>query len=314
MKASTLLLAAVLAAGCAGAPAQQAESDDSAKAYTSTSAAQGGFGDQAASRSWEMTAVTGELQGKLDSKTAKVGDRVTLKTTGKVQVSDGTVIPRGSRLVGHISQVQAHDNDRAIAQIAIVFDHVELKNGQSLPVHTLIRTVRPSGSMAMLTSPMGSMSGNDTMSASTMGSGSMGGMGAGRGGAMGGGGLGAGADASTEAGGLGAGSIAGPVSRTGNTTAAATDPSLGSGVPTGMGPGATSRDDSAVQLAGHGDAPIDGGAHAAAAQRAVPRPTGIPGIMLAGSSASSGLLLDADRRDIQFDSGTRFEIGVVADP
>ena len=57
-----------------------------------------------------MSSVSGELEGKLDSKTAKVGDRVVLKTTEKVQTSDGTVIPRGSRLVGHVTQVQAHDD------------------------------------------------------------------------------------------------------------------------------------------------------------------------------------------------------------
>jgi hypothetical protein len=35
--------------------------------------------------------------------------------------------------------------------------------------------------------------------------------------------------------------------------------------------------------------------------------------MLAGSSTASGLLLNADRRDIRFESGMRFELGVVAD-
>ncbi len=76
-----------------------------------------------------MTSVTGELENKLDTKSAKVGDRVALKTTDKVQVSDGTIIPRGSRLIGHISELQAHNGDRAIAQMGIVFDRVELKNG-----------------------------------------------------------------------------------------------------------------------------------------------------------------------------------------
>jgi hypothetical protein len=222
-------------------------------------------------------------------------------------------MPRGSRLVGRITEVQPHDNDRAIAQLGIAFDHVELKNGQSLPVHTLIRTLRPSGSVSSLNS-MNSMSGDETMGSNSMGSVRMGGMGSGRAGAgMGGGGLGAGADASTAAGNLGAGSTEGPASRTGNTAGTAVDPSLGTGTGSGAGTGTASREDSAVQLAGHGDAPIEGGAHAAAAQRAVPHPTGIPGIMLAGSSNSSGLLLNADRREIQIDSGTRFEMGVVAD-
>ncbi|MGB0073527.1 MAG: hypothetical protein WBP71_11310, partial [Terracidiphilus sp.] len=79
------------------------------------------------------------------------------------------------------------------------------------------------------------------------------------------------------------------------------------------GAGAGVNQEAAVQLDGHGDAPIEGGAHAAAAARAVPHQTAILGIMLAGSSSASGLLIDADRRDLEFVSGTRFEMGIVAD-
>jgi hypothetical protein len=86
-----------------------------------------GFGDEAASHAWEMSSVSGELQNKLDSMTAKVGDGVVLKTTERVYTSDGTVIPRGSRLVGHVIQVQAHDKDHANSQMGIAFDRAELK-------------------------------------------------------------------------------------------------------------------------------------------------------------------------------------------
>ncbi len=86
---------AVTIATLAGLPllAQDSNTDPNAGPSTSDSAkvtyapAAGGFGDLAASHAWEMSAVTGELEGKLDSKTAKVGDRVVLKTTDKVQTS-----------------------------------------------------------------------------------------------------------------------------------------------------------------------------------------------------------------------------------
>ena len=132
--------------------AQDSNTDPNASPSASDSAkvtyapASGGFGDLAASHAWEMSAVTGELEGKLDSKTAKVGDRVVLKTTEKVQSSDGTVIPRGSRLVGHITEVQAYDQQHGPARIAIAFDHAELKNGQSVAIYSLIRRVNLSAS------------------------------------------------------------------------------------------------------------------------------------------------------------------------
>jgi hypothetical protein len=311
MKTSRFLAASIIALGTVSLLAQvDANSSDDENAKTTYAPAPAGFGDEAASRSWEMSQVTGDLDGKLDSKTAKVGDRVVLKIPDKVQTSDGTILTRGSRLVGHVTQVQAHDNDRAIAQIAIAFDHAELKNGQNLPVHTLIRTVRPSGSVT----GMSALDSDNSMGAGTMGGSTMGGN---RGGAFGGG-MGAGGGIAGGTGGLGNGSAGGMgrggVDRTGGTAdGTASGVGTGLGTTAGTGTGVNAREDSEVQLAGHGDAPVSGGAHAAAQQRSVPHPTGIPGIMLAGSSTASGLLIDADRKDIEFASGTRFEIGVVAD-
>jgi hypothetical protein len=149
-----------------------------------------GFGDEAASHEWEMSSVSGELEGKLNSKTARVGDRVVLKTTEKVQTSDGTVIPRGSRLVGHVTQVQAHDDEHANAQMGVVFDRVELKNGQSVAIYTLLRGVSPSAN-ALARSSTNS---EDSFGAPMGGMGSMSGggqaMGGGRSGSGGGGILG----------------------------------------------------------------------------------------------------------------------------
>jgi hypothetical protein len=301
MKASWFVAVAIVALGSVPLRSRQvdASSSDNENAKTTYAPAPAGFGDESASRSWEMSHVTGDLDGKLDSKTAKVGDRVALKIADKTQTSDGTLLPRGSRLVGHITQVQAHDNDRAIAQIAIVFDHAELKNGQSIPVHTLIRTVRPSGSVT----GMSALDSDDTMSADSMSGARMGNV---RGSVMGG--AGTGGAMTTGAGGM----TRGTVDRTAGTVDG-TSSGVGTGAGAGTVGGVGASEDSAVQLAGHGDAPINGGAHAAAQQRAVPHPTGIPGIMLAGSSTASGLLIDADRKDIEFASGTRFEMGIVAD-
>ena len=63
---------------------------------------------------------------------------------------------------------------------------------------------------------------------------------------------------------------------------------------------------------GAGGLGSDAGAHGVAAARAVPHPTGVPGVMLAGNSTSSGVLL-ASRQNIQIESGAQIELGVVAD-
>jgi hypothetical protein len=90
----------------------------------------------------EMSAVNGELVSKLDSKTAKTGDSVVVQTKSSVKTADGTEIPKGSKLMGHVMGVHpsgAGDN----AQVALQFDHVELKGGQSVPVHSEIQSITP---------------------------------------------------------------------------------------------------------------------------------------------------------------------------
>ncbi len=131
-----------------------------------------------------------------------------------------------------------------------------------------------------------------------------------------GGGLGTNVPGAADSGSLGGAASTG-ASRTGIPAAGPMDGSGGIGAETGMGAGlpagGSAREDSAVQLSGRGNTGAVNGAHASAAARTVPQPTGIPGVMLAGSSTASGLFLNGDRKDIKLESGTRFELGVVAD-
>lgn len=290
MKLATVVAVIVATLACISLPAQQAEettpTGDPAKVTYAPTA--GGFGDLATAHSYEMSSVTCELDGKLDSKTAKVGDRVVLKTDEKVQTSDGTVIPRGTRLVGHVTEAQPYDGLHGPARIAIAFDHAELKSGQTLAVHTLIRALAPIA---------GGITASQASDDNTMGMPVPGGGNA-NGGRMGreqdGGyvpvGVPSGADSPAG----------GPVDRTAGVVDPASDPS-------GSTPG--SQDNATTQGGGFN---TDTGAHGVAAARAIPHPTKISGVMLAGNSTSSGVLL-APRQNIRVESGTQIELGVVAD-
>src|SRR3984885_13508797 len=100
----------------------------------------------------EMSPVTGELVSKLDSKTAKAGDSVVVQTKTSVNTADGTEIPKGSKLVGHVVAVRpsgSGDN----SQVALQFDHIELKGGQSMPVHSQIQSITPAGGAASASGP-----------------------------------------------------------------------------------------------------------------------------------------------------------------
>jgi hypothetical protein len=96
----------------------------------------------------EMSPVNGELIQKLDSKTAKTGDSITIKTKSAVTTADGTQIPKGSKLVGRVMGVKASGPENANSQVALQFDHAELKSGQSVPIHSEIQSLAPSDSDA----------------------------------------------------------------------------------------------------------------------------------------------------------------------
>jgi hypothetical protein len=123
----------------------------------------------------EMSPVNGELVSKLDSKTAKTGDSVVVQTKTSVRTAEGTEIPKGSKLVGHVLAAKPSSAGEN-SQVALQFDHIELKGGQSMAVHSQIQSITPVGGTAS-TSGSGALSGppaggsaNPSMSAANGGS------------------------------------------------------------------------------------------------------------------------------------------------
>jgi hypothetical protein len=88
------------------------------------------------------TPINAELNSSIDSKKVKAGDTVIAHTTGVVKSADDRVIlPRGTKVVGHIAQASARskgDNDSAIT---IGFDKAVLKGGEEVPLSVTIRAL-----------------------------------------------------------------------------------------------------------------------------------------------------------------------------
>jgi hypothetical protein len=88
------------------------------------------------------TPINAELNSSIDSKKAKSGDSVVAHTTGVVKSTDDRIIlPRGTKLVGHIGQASARskgDNDSAVT---IGFDKAILKGGEEMPLSVTIRAL-----------------------------------------------------------------------------------------------------------------------------------------------------------------------------
>ncbi len=104
----------------------------------------------------ELRPVNGELLSKLDAKNAKNGDEVVVKTTEKATISSGVVIPKGSKIMGHVTDVQAHDSNNENSKITLQFDQAELKGGQTMPIKSVLQSITPAaGSDAAQASPFG---------------------------------------------------------------------------------------------------------------------------------------------------------------
>jgi hypothetical protein len=66
---------------------------------------------------------------------AKPNDPITAQTVTPLTLKDGTVIPVGSTLVGHVLKVESDSADRHMSSIEVKFDSVELKKKAKLPLN-----------------------------------------------------------------------------------------------------------------------------------------------------------------------------------
>ncbi len=80
------------------------------------------------------TLIYAELSKSIDSKKAKAGDPVIAKSTQAVLSHGSIAIPRGAKLVGHLTTAKAHTKDQPQAELGIVFDRAELKDGTQVPL------------------------------------------------------------------------------------------------------------------------------------------------------------------------------------
>lgn len=267
-------------------------------AAAGSAATRGLDGDTAATGSAfageQMRPVSGELESKLDAKSARPGEPVIFKTTQKMTTADGTEIPKGTRLVGHVTAVQAHGKGHADSQLGIAFDRAELKGGRSIPIHSTIEAISAPPS-AMMADAMDSDAGF--------------GGGVGGGGRMGGGPVMAGGGGGAHGGALlggGGGLVGGAAGGVGSSAGR-----MGSGLTGAAGHSLDATGRVAGGVAGAAGGELHDAAYGSGGLAA--RATGIPGVMLRGdASGTASGMLSASGRNVHLDSGTQMVLGVAA--
>jgi hypothetical protein len=76
------------------------------------------------------------LSDTVDARKSRPGDIVKAKTSEDLKAAGNVVIPRGSRLVGHITEAQPAATPDGQARLGFVFDSADLKDGRRIPLHT----------------------------------------------------------------------------------------------------------------------------------------------------------------------------------
>lgn len=135
-KTAILILSGLFAGACAVAQAQtQTSAQAGAQANQQQASANG------AATLPGGTAINATLNNSLDSKKVKEGDSVTAHTTEDLKQNGQTVLPRGTKLIGHVTHSSARSKGDSDSTLAIQFDKAELKHGAEMPLNASIRAL-----------------------------------------------------------------------------------------------------------------------------------------------------------------------------
>ena len=137
--------------GSANTGASASAGQSNAQVQGNANASASGTADLAAGNT-----INAVLSKPVDAKKNKEGDPVIAKTTQNVKSAGEVIIPQGSRLLGHITEVRPRAKGVSDSTLGIVFDQAVLENGQQIPLHTVIQAIGSSQTAA-------SSNGKDTM-------------------------------------------------------------------------------------------------------------------------------------------------------
>jgi hypothetical protein len=106
----------------------------------------------------------------LDSSRLKEGDTVEVETAGGFKLPDGTLVPKGSKLTGHVTAAKARSKGDPDSQLILTFDRLTITNGKQLSVKGTVQAVFPPADVPQPEVPRASTSpGGNGMSGGAVG-------------------------------------------------------------------------------------------------------------------------------------------------
>jgi hypothetical protein len=83
-----------------------------------------------------------QLTKSIDAKKVKTGDPVEAKVTQDLKTSSGVlVVPKDTKVLGHVTEAQARSKEQKESQLGIAFDRAVIKNAGDVPLPMSIQAV-----------------------------------------------------------------------------------------------------------------------------------------------------------------------------
>ena len=125
--------------------------------------------------------IDAELQKTIDVNNASIGDQVVLKTTKTIRQGGSVIVPKGTTLIGRITEVQRRTKENGKSRLGMIFERIQ-GNDLSTPISASIVSITNAAANVSTSGPiMSDVSGSSQTSASasrsTSGGGLLGGVG-----------------------------------------------------------------------------------------------------------------------------------------
>jgi hypothetical protein len=84
-----------------------------------------------------------KLTKTLDSSKLKEGDAIEVETAGSFKLADGTLVPKGSKLTGHVVAAKARSKGDSDSELSVAFEKLNIANGKQLSIKGAVQAVFP---------------------------------------------------------------------------------------------------------------------------------------------------------------------------
>jgi hypothetical protein len=141
-----ILLSLALCQICAAQNAAAAEANSTPSASQQNPAAQPAQSSATENSSPRRIAsgsvIPVQLTKTIDAKKAKSGDTVEAKVTQDMKSQNGDLLlPKDTKVTGHITEAQAHSKEQKESQVGIAFDHAVVRSGADMQLPMSIQAI-----------------------------------------------------------------------------------------------------------------------------------------------------------------------------